>query len=109
MTDTDSDDATPTAATADAWVDAIVDCGAETLNEIRDDWDTQKQLILAEARQAQVDIEAALAPLRERIATLEGKMAVLLGSSSTNSPTRAKRSKQAPTNGERRLLEHRPQ
>jgi hypothetical protein len=92
-----------------SWVEGLVDAGAETLAEIRGDWYVQKQLIQMEARQAQIDLDALLAPLKERIAKLEGQMTVLLGGDSTNAPTRSKRSKQSQDNGQHRLLEHQPQ
>jgi hypothetical protein len=90
--------------------EAFIDAGARVLAGIRDEWSVQKQLIEAEARQlVQTDLDAMLTPLRERIAKLEGQMTVLLGGDSTNNPTRSKRSKQSPDNGQSRLLEHRPQ
>jgi hypothetical protein len=85
--------------------DAFLDAGAQVLAELRQDWAREKQLIAAENREQQVDLDALLAPLRERLALLEGKMAVLLGEASA-SPARAKRGKQAPANGNARLLEH---
>jgi hypothetical protein len=88
--------------------EGFLDAGAQTLADIRKDWDCQKQLIAAENRERQADLDALLAPLRERIARLEGQMTVLLGGDSTNSPTRSKRSKQSPVNDHGRLLEHRP-
>jgi hypothetical protein len=106
---TDSQYATPTAATADDWVDAFVDCGAETLNEIRDDWEREKEIIRAQNRELQTDFDALLAPLRERLAKLEGQMTVLLGGDSANGPTRSKRSKQSQDNGQSHLIEHRAQ
>jgi hypothetical protein len=90
-------------------IDGILDAASETLAEIQDDWDAQKQLIQAEARQLQTDLDSLLAPLKERIAKLEGQMTVLLGGDTANSPTRSKRAKQSQDNGQRRLLEHRPQ
>jgi hypothetical protein len=89
--------------------DAFLDAGAHVLAELRQDWAREKQLIAAENRERQVDLDALLAPLRERLAVLEGKMAVLLGSDSSTSPARAKRAKPAPANGNARLLEHQPQ
>lgn len=86
--------------------EGFLDAGAQTLADIRQDWAREKQLIAAENRERQADLDALLAPLRERLAMLEGKMAVLLGEASA-SPTRSKRqSKQAPVNGNGRLLEH---
>jgi hypothetical protein len=96
-------------ANIDDVTDGILEAASETLAEIQDDWDAQKQLIQAEARQLQTDLDSLLAPLKERIAKLEGQMTVLLGSDSTNSPPKSKRSKQSPDNGQSRLLEHRPQ
>jgi hypothetical protein len=88
--------------------EAFIDAGAQILAGIRDEWSVQKQLIEAEARQLlQTDLDQMLAPLRERIAKLEGQMTVLLGGDNANSPARSKRSKQQ-DNGSR-LLEHRPQ
>jgi hypothetical protein len=89
------------------WREAFIDAGAETLADIRQDWNCQKQLIEAKNRELQVNFDALLAPLRERIARLEGQITVLLGGDSTNSPTRSKRSKQSPVNDHGRLLEHR--
>jgi len=48
-------------------------------------------------------------PMRERLALLEGKVAVLLGGEAVTSSTRSKRAKQAPVDGNGRLLEHRSQ
>ena len=92
----------PTAATADDWVDAFVDCGAEALCEIRCDWDREKALIQAENRQLQVDLDALLAPLRERIAKLEGQLETLtslLAGDTTNNPARSKHLRQQRDNG----------
>ena len=92
------------------WREAFIDAGAETLADIRQDWNCQKQLIEAENRELHADLEALLAPLRERLARLEGQMAVLLGGEAGTSSARSKRqSKQSPVNGNARLLEHRPQ
>ena len=106
---TDFEYGTPTATTSDElWREAFIDAGAETLLEVRQDWDREKKLIRAENREMQVDFDALLAPLRERLAKLEGQMTVLLGGDSANGPTRSKRSKQSQDNGQSRLLEHRP-
>jgi hypothetical protein len=83
-----------------------MDCAATRVSARRQDWDRQKQLIEAQARQTQTDLDALLAPLRERLARIEGQLAVLLGGDAVNNSTRSKRSRQSPNNG--RLLEHRP-
>jgi hypothetical protein len=101
--------APPTQQTINDWVESLVECGAETLNEIRQEWDREKEIIQLQNRQMTTDLDALLAPLRERLAKIEGQMTVLLGGDNTNSPTRSKRSKQLPDNGHSRLLEHRPQ
>jgi hypothetical protein len=67
------------------WIEGLVDAGAETLCEIRCDWDREKALIQAENRQQRVDLDALLAPLKERISRLEGEVSILttmLGSDS---------------------------
>jgi hypothetical protein len=96
-----------TTSNNDEALEAFLDAGAEALAQLRQDWAREKQLIAAENHGLQADLEALLAPMRERLAMLEGQMAVLLGGD-TN-PPRAKRAKQAPVNGNGRLLEHRPQ
>jgi len=93
----------------ECWREAFLDAGAQTLADIRQDWSNQKQLIAAENREQQADLEALLAPMRERLALLEGKVAVLLGGEAVTSSTRSKRAKQAPVDGNGRLLEHRSQ
>jgi hypothetical protein len=92
--------------TFDDAVDGLLDAGAEALADIRQDWDRQKQLIEAQARQTQTDLDALLAPLRERLAKLEGQVSVLLGGDAVNNSARSKRAKQSQNNG--RLLEHKP-
>jgi hypothetical protein len=103
---TDSEYDTPAETPNDElWREAFIDAGAQTLADIRQDWAREKQLIAAENRERQTDLEVLLAPLRERLAMLEGKMAVLLSCEAGTSSTRAKRAKEAPVNGNR-LLEH---
>jgi hypothetical protein len=102
-------DSEDTTAFSDELREAFFDAGAQTLAEIRQDWHDQKQLIAAENRQLQADLESLLAPLREKIARLEGQMTVLLGSEASTSSTRSKRTKQTPADGNSRLLEHRSQ
>ncbi len=78
--------------TTDAeWREAFIDAGAQTLADIRADWNCHKQLIAVENRELQADLEALLAPLRERLARLEGQMAVLLGGEAATSSARSKR------------------
>jgi hypothetical protein len=107
---TDSEYGTPTETTNDElWREAFIDAGAETLADIRQDWHREKEIIRAENRQLQVDLEALLAPLKERLAKLEGQMTVLLGGDSANSAVKSKRLRQSQDNSHSRLLEHRPQ
>jgi hypothetical protein len=102
---TDSEYATPTAATADDWVDAFVDCGAEALCEIRSDWDREKEIIRAQSREMQTDFDALLAPLKERLARLEAQVEILLDLfGSTDSRAKSKRLK-SQDDDSRRLLE----
>jgi hypothetical protein len=105
----DSEYGTPTENTDELCREAFIEAGAETLAEVLKDWDREKEIIQAQNRQMQVDFDALLAPLRERIAKLEGQMTVLLGGDNVNGPVRSKRSKQSPDNSHGRLLEHRPQ
>jgi hypothetical protein len=106
---TDSEYGAPTENTdAELWREAFIDAGAETLADIRQDWDCQKQLFHAENRQLQVDFDALLAPLRERVAKLEGQiemLASLLNADAVDSRAKSKRLRQQQDNGSRRLLE----
>jgi hypothetical protein len=92
----------------DAALDAFLDAGAEVLAQLRQDWAREKTLIAAEQRALTADFDALLAPIRERLAMLEGKVSVLLGEPGASS-VRSKRAKQAPVNGNRLLEHQRPQ
>jgi hypothetical protein len=103
MTDHDYD----APANSDLWTESFVQAGAEVLAKITLDWQQQKQIIQMQNRELTVDFDALLAPLRERIARLEGQvemLASLLGGDSANGSTRSKRLKQQ-DNGHSRLLE----
>jgi hypothetical protein len=94
---TDSEYATPI---NDTLREAILDAAAETLADIHDDWDREKEKM-------QVDLDALLAPLKERVAKLEGQvemLASLLGAGSTDSRAKSKRLK-SQDDDSRRLLE----
>jgi hypothetical protein len=102
---TDSDYGTPTENTDELWREAFVEAGAETLAEIHQDWDREKEIIRAQNRELQVDFDTLLAPLKERLTRLEAQVEILLDLfGSADSRTKSKRFRQ-PDNGSRRLLE----
>jgi hypothetical protein len=64
------------------WREAFVEAGAQTLADLRLEWSALKKQM---QDQATIDLDALLAPLKERIARLEGEVATLttmLGSDS---------------------------
>jgi hypothetical protein len=102
---TDSQYGTPTENTDELWREAFVEAGAETLAEIHQDWDREKEIIRAENRQLQVDLDALLVPLKERLARLEAQVEILLDLfGSADSRAKSKRLKPQ-DNDSRRLLE----
>ena len=60
-----------------ACLDGFLDAGAEALADIEKDWDREKEIIRQQNRELTVDIDAALAPLKERISRLEGAIEML--------------------------------
>jgi hypothetical protein len=79
--------------------------GTETLAEIRLDWRREKEIIRHQNREMQVDVDALLAPIKERIAKLEGQMEMLASSLNTNGQAPSKRLRQQPQQDNGRLSE----
>jgi hypothetical protein len=52
--------------------------GVELLTEVRRDWDREKEIIRAQTRELTIDLDAALAPLKERLARLEGQIGTVV-------------------------------
>jgi hypothetical protein len=104
---TDSEYGAPTENINDTWLEAFLDAGAETLADIRHDWTREKELIQAQNRQMTSDLDALLVPLKERIARLEGEVAVLASvfGDAADSRARSKRLRQQQDNGHSGLLE----
>jgi hypothetical protein len=58
----------------DAWVEAFIDAGAQTLAEVRRDWSREREIIRAESHELMNDFDARLARLEGRIDVLMSMM-----------------------------------
>jgi hypothetical protein len=65
-------------ANIDEALEGFLIAGTEVLTEIRLDWRREKEVIRGQTRGLTIDLDAALAPLRERIAKLEGQISAVV-------------------------------